>query len=91
MSSLSTMLASLNKGFLKNMLEGAGITLGVAGITLFSLNQAITHFKASLGSLSVAALQLANMMGLDTAFSIVLGAIVARYTQKTTQLVFKRR
>ncbi|MBN6532969.1 DUF2523 domain-containing protein [Acinetobacter haemolyticus] len=91
MSSLSTILASLNKGFLKNMLEGAGITLGVAGITLFSLNQAITHFKSSLGSLSVAVLQLANMMGLDTAFSIVLGAIVARYTQKSTQLVFKRR
>jgi hypothetical protein len=76
MASLSTLLASVQKGFLKNVLEGAGITLGVAGISLAIISIMIDHFKNSVNQLPLALLQMCGVTGLHIYFSLVLGAIV---------------
>ncbi len=91
MASLSTIFASLQKGFLKNVLEGAGITLLTSGGILTALNTAIDQFKSSLGAVSSSLLQLAGVCGFDVAFSIVLGAIAARYVQNTAKLYLARK
>lgn len=91
MASLTTIFSSLQKGFLKNVLEGAGITLLTAGSILTALNTAIDQFKASLGDISTALLGLAGICGFDIAFSIVLGAIAARYVQNSAKLYLARK
>ncbi len=91
MAKLATIFASLQKGFLKNVLEGAGITLLTSGGILTALNTAIDQFKSSLGAVSSSLLQLAGVCGFDVAFSIVLGAIAARYVQNTARLYLARK
>lgn len=86
MASLSTLLASVQKGFLKNVLTGAGVTLGTAGIALAILNTMISQFKNSTGSLPVVLLQMAGVTGLHIYFSLVLGAIVAVHYKKASPL-----
>ncbi|MGQ1325679.1 hypothetical protein ACT4ZY_01100 [Acinetobacter baumannii] len=45
MSSLATLFSSLQKGFLKNVLTGAGITLGTSAALLIVLIQRLLHLK----------------------------------------------
>lgn len=90
MSSFSTILSSLQKGFLKNVLTGAGVTLSTAGITLTALNTAINHFKSSLGDMAITLVQFAGLAGFDVFFSLVLGAITARYVQNSTKLFLSK-
>ncbi|WP_277560376.1 DUF2523 family protein [Acinetobacter beijerinckii] len=91
MASVSAIFTSLQKGFLKNALTGAGLTLATGGAILTALNTAIEQFKASLGAVSASLLQLAGVAGFDVAFSIVLGAIAARYVQNTAKLYLARK
>lgn len=90
MSSLSTIFSSLQKGFLKNILTGAGLTLATSGIVLTALNTAILQVKNSFSGIAATVLQLAGVCGFDIAFSLVLGAIVARYVQNSSQLFLKQ-
>lgn len=90
MSSLSTLFSSLQKGFLKNVLTGAGVTLATSGALLVVLNQAITVFKNSLGVISATVLNLAGLAGFDYAFSIILGAIVTKYVQNSSKLSLRK-
>jgi hypothetical protein len=90
MSSLATLFSSLQKGFLKNVLTGAGITLATSGTLLILLNQAVTTFKNSLGTVSATVLNLAGLAGFDYAFSIILGAIVTKYIQSSSRLTLKK-
>lgn len=92
MASLSSLLTSLQRGFLRNVLEGAGITLGTASIGLFMLNQAVTTFRDSLGSVPIAVIQLCGVSGLDIYFTLVIGAIVATHVKSSSALaLFKKR
>lgn len=86
MSSLSTLFSSAQKGFLKNVLTGAGVTLATSGIVLTALNTAINQFKSSLNGIAGTVLQLAGLAGFDIFFSLILGAIVARYVQNSSKL-----
>ncbi|HFD2142373.1 DUF2523 family protein [Acinetobacter baumannii] len=90
MSSLATLFSSLQKGFLKNVLTGAGITLGTSGALLLVLNTAVTTFKNSLGAISATVLNLAGLAGFDYAFSIILGAIVTKYVQNSSKLTLRK-
>ena len=83
MSSLSTLLSSLQKGFLKNVLTGAGVTLSTAGITL-------TALRNNLNSVNADVLSLAHLAGFDIAISLVLGALVTRLTLNSTKLALKK-
>lgn len=87
--SLSTLLKSVNKGFLKDVLTGAGFTLGTSAITLTALNTAINSFKSSLIGVPVEILGLAHIAGFDYGFSIILGAIVAKNIQDASKLTIK--
>lgn len=86
MASLSTLFTSAQKGFLKNVLSGAGVTLGTAGISLAILSSMISHFKNSVSSLPLALLQMCGVTGLHIYFSLVLGAIVAVHYKKASPL-----
>lgn len=86
MASLSTLLASVQKGFLKNVLEGAGITLGTAGTSLFIINSMINHFSSSVNQLPAVLLQMAGVTGLHIYFSLVLGAIVTKHFKQASPL-----
>ena len=91
MSSLSSIFTSLQKGFLKNVLQGAGITLLTSGAILTAINTAIDQFKSSLGAVPSTVLQLAGVCGFDVAFSLVLGAIATRYIQNSAKLYLARK
>ena len=54
------------------------------------IDEAINQFKNSLGDISLTVLQLAGVCGFHISFSLVLGAIVARYVQNTSQLFLKQ-
>lgn len=81
MSSLSTLLASTQKGFLKNVLEGAGLTLLSTGAMLVFLNHGIDLFTSSLGNVPNTLIQLLGLSGFDVFFSEIFGAMLTRYTQ----------
>lgn len=91
MASLSTLLTSVQKGFLKNVLEGAGITLGTAAVSLAILDTMISHFKDSVYQLPYALLQMAGVAGLHIYFSLVLGAIVAKHFKQASPLHLLKR
>jgi hypothetical protein len=91
MSNLSTILASTQKGFLKNVLEGAGLTLLSSGAMLVFLNQAIDLFTSSLGQIPNTLVQLMGLSGFDIFFSLILGAMLTRYTQQSTKTFFGKQ
>ena len=83
---LASILKSVNKGFLKDFLTGAGLTLATSGTTLVALNQVIQHFKNTVNGMPPLALSLAHLSGIDVAFSLILGAIVAKWTLSSSNL-----
>lgn len=76
-SILSNMLKGINKGWLKQALLGAGLTLGTAAGSMTFINQLIGMFKSNSSSIPSDILSLAHIAGFDYAISIILGAIVA--------------
>ncbi|HAV4527649.1 TPA: DUF2523 domain-containing protein [Acinetobacter baumannii] len=90
MSSLATIFASLQKGFLKNVLQGAGLTIATSATVLVVLDTTVTAFKTSLGGIPTTILNLAGLAGFDYSFSIILGAIVTRYVQTSSKLTLKK-
>ena len=91
MINLSTIFASAQKGFLKNFLEGAGLALGSAGITLFTLQQAISYFEQTVYGVPAALLGLLGLSGFDIFFALIIGAIIARHKSKIGSLVLKKK
>lgn len=85
MSSLTTLLQSVQKGFLKRVLEGAGLTLLTTGSMLVFLNQAIDFFKSSTNQVPATLLQLMGLSGFDIFFSLILGAMLTRYSQQSVK------
>lgn len=86
MANITTLFASLQRGFLKNVLGGAGLTLGVAGISLIAINEAMTFFKNSLSAVPAGVLQLAGIVGIDVYISLVFGAIVTHHIKTSSSL-----
>lgn len=91
MINLSTIFASAQKGFLKNFLEGAGLALGASGITLLSLQQAITYFQQKAYGVPAALMGLLGLSGFDIFFALILGAIIAKHKAKVGNLVLRKK
>lgn len=91
MGSFAGLLKSLNKGWLKDILVGAGLTLGTAGASMLIINQFITSFKDNINTIPVDVLSLAHMAGFDYGFSIILGAIVASAMKDATKLSLRKK
>ena len=90
-SGFSGLLKSVNKGWLKDVLSGAGLTLATSGASLFLFNQMLNIFKNNLGGVPVDILSLAHIAGFDIFFSLIFGAYVARMTLNSGNLVLKGR
>lgn len=88
--SLISLFKGLQKGWLKDVLTGAGLTLGTAAINLTALNTIITKFKSDLNGIPSDLLGLASLAGIDVAISITLGAIVTRHALSSTKLTLKK-
>lgn len=91
MNSLAALLKSLDKGWLKNVLGGAGLALGSAGLSMILINQFIDKFRTGVNSIPHDVLSLAHIAGFDYAISIILGAIVAVAVQGAGKLSLRKK
>lgn len=89
--SLISLFKGLQRGWLKDVLLGAGLTLGTSAISMSALNIAVNRLKTDLNSVSNVILSLMHLMGLDVAMSLVLGAIVARHTIQASKLTLMKK
>lgn len=85
------LLKGLNKGWLKEMLVGAGLTLGAAAGSMIFINQLINNFKNNVNSIPADILGLAHIAGFDYAISIILGAIVASVAKNAGSLSLRKK
>ena len=90
-SLLAGLLKNLNKGWLKDMLLGAGLTLGAAAGSMIFINQLINMFKSNANSIPADILSLAHIAGFDYAISIILGAIVASVAKNAGSLTLRKK
>lgn len=89
-SILANLLKGINKGWLKDVLSGAGLTLGTAALSMVFISQLIDMFKSNLNSISAGVLGLAHIAGFDYAISIILGAIVASVAKNAGSLSLRK-
>lgn len=90
-SILANLLKGINKGWLKTMLLGAGLTLGAAAGSMSFINQLINLFKSNANSIPADILSLAHIAGFDYAISIILGAIVANVAMEAGKLSLRKK
>lgn len=90
-SILANLLKGINKGWLKTMLLGAGLTLGTAGGSMIFINQLINMFKSNANSIPADILSLAHVAGFDYAISIVLGAIITSVGLNASKLSLRKK
>ncbi len=90
-SMLANLLKGINKGWLKTMLLGAGLTLGAAAGSMTFINQLINMFKGNVNSIPADILSLAHVAGFDYAISIILGAIVANVAMNAGKLSLRKK
>ncbi len=91
MSSLAALLKSLNKGWLKDILSGAGLTLGTAAASMIIINQFIDRLRSNIGGIPSDILSLVHIAGFDYAISIILGAIVTAATFGASKLSLRKK
>lgn len=89
-SILANMLKGINKGWLKSVLLGAGLTLGAAAGSMTFINQLIGMFRTNANSIPADILGLAHVAGFDYAISIILGAIVASVAMNAGSLSLRK-
>lgn len=88
--SLISLFKGLQKGWLRDVLTGAGLTLGTSAIALTALDTAVSKLKNDLNSISGSLLNLVALAGIDVAMSIILGAVVARHTLQAGKLTVQK-
>lgn len=90
MSSLVDLIRQSNRFWLKDVLTGAGLTLGTSAVIYESISILIEKLKSDITKLPPDVLQYAHLAGFDYAISIVLGATVAKAIQNSTKLILLR-
>lgn len=89
-SKLTDLFTSLQKGFLKNALTGAGVMLASSALVFTAFASAVNALRNNLNSVNADVLSLAHLAGFDIAISLVLGALVTRLTLNSTKLALKK-
>lgn len=89
-SILANLLKGINKGWLKDVLSGAGLTLGTAALSMVFISELIDMFKGNLNSIPAGVLGIAHIAGFDYAISIVLGAIVTAAAKNAGSLSLRK-
>ena len=90
MSGLTGILKSVNKGFLKDLLTGAGLTRVTSGATLIIFGQMVNVFRGNINSVPSDILALAHIAGFDIFFSLVFGAYVTKFTMSAGNLSLRK-
>ena len=75
---------------LKNVLTGAGVMLTTNVLVLTSFGAAVNALRGSFNSVSADVLSLASLTGIDIGMSLILGAVVTRFTLNSSKLVLKK-
>lgn len=71
---------------LKRMLTGAGLMLGVTGVSIASINALIAYIQSQFNNMPTALLSILGISGVDIALSMCLSAILTRQTLKLAKL-----
>lgn len=81
-SSLAKLLQSVQTGALKNILTGAGVMLGTAGVSMAAFNHAVDKFRNMSASFTADLLALMNLSGMDLFLAQSLGPLqhTSRYS-----------
>ncbi len=87
---LTRILTSLNKGFLKQLLLGAGIQLAFTGGGIALFTTMMDRFRDVTTGLPPTALMFAHLMGLDVGLSIVIGAMMTRFGLQSLNVNFRK-
>lgn len=87
---IQKILDSRESGFLRNILTGAGLTLGSTVVVTSTIKTYIAKIQTDVYSLPSDMLVLMSLSNMDYAFSVVLSAVVARATMNSMGLFLKR-
>jgi ABC-type uncharacterized transport system permease subunit len=90
MSTITSILHSVQKGFLKDILVGAGVTLGSMSVSYIVFNSAIDQYREEIMSVEKDLLSLAHLAGFDVLLSNILAAILVSLTLRHTKLGLKK-
>lgn len=90
-SGFAGLLKAVNKGWLRDVLTGAGLTLATSGASLVVFNKLLDQFKTSLNGVSGDVLSLAHIAGFDVFFSLVFGAYVTKFTLNAGNLKLRKK
>lgn len=88
--SLTSLLQSLQKGQLKNMLTGAGLALTTSSISYLAFHQAVNAVKGQAYGLGGDLIAILHLAGFDIFFSTILAAIVTRLSLNAGNLTLKK-
>lgn len=89
-SKLVLLFESLEKGFLKNVLAGAGVMLASSAIFMTAFIAVFNSFKNSLNSVGADLLSIAHLAGFDVAITILLSACVTKMTLNASKLSLRK-
>lgn len=88
--SLSSIISSLQKGQLKNILTGAGVALTTSSISYVAFQQAVNAVKSQAYGMGGDFIALLHIGGFDVFFSTILAAIVTRLSLTAGNLALKK-
>lgn len=88
--SLSSILQSVQKGTLKNILTGAGVALTTSSISYLAFQQAVNAVKNQAYGLPGDLISLLHIAGFDIFLTTILTAVVTLLTLNSGNLVLKK-
>lgn len=89
-SLIASLFTQLSRGWLKNVLTGAGIMLASYTAVMSAFNLAVQSLRSNFSSVSGDILALLSLAGFDVSISIIVGAIATRITLNQQKLFFKK-
>lgn len=88
--SLTSLLQSVQKGTLKNILTGAGVALTTSSISYLAFQQAVSAVQQQSYGIPGDLIAILHLAGFDIFFSTILAAIVTRVSINAGNLALKK-
>ncbi|WP_026470759.1 DUF2523 family protein [Alkanindiges illinoisensis] len=89
-SKVTAVVESSQKGFLKNVLTGAGVMLTSSAIFMTTFTAAVDKMKSMLGGVPSDVLAFAHLLGLDLYMSLILSAYLTRMALNASKLTLRK-
>ncbi|OEY93803.1 hypothetical protein BJD20_20030 [Acinetobacter proteolyticus] len=83
---IGSLITSLQKGTLKNVLTGAGIGLATSSVSYLAFQQAVNAVKSQAYGLGGDIIAILHIAGFDVFFSTILAAIVTSLSLNASKL-----